>query len=134
MTRTALLASTLALAIATGVYLLKDRVQRSENELRVVRADIQVELGRIDRLRTEWAVANQPARLAGLATSHLDLQPLDPTRVVAVDDLPYRIELMLVGQSWPARLPSGADVALRLKPRLEPALWSLATGMEGVAR
>jgi hypothetical protein len=116
MTRAGLCALGLALAVATGVYLLKDRVQRSEGELRRLRAAIQTESGRLDRLQTEWAVINQPRRLAALARAHLDLQPLDPTRLITIDELPYRADLQLSARAWTARLPSGADVALRLKP------------------
>lgn len=117
MTRAGFLGIVMALVMATGVYLLKDRVQRGEGDLRQVRAAIQSELGRLDRLRTEWAVINQPKRLADLAAAHLELEPLEPSRLVGIGDLPYRDELALIGRAWPVRLPSGADVALRLKPR-----------------
>lgn len=123
MTRAGLLALGLALVVATGVYLLKDRVQRSEGDLRRLRAAIQTERGRVDRLQTEWAVINQPGRLAALVRAHLDLQPLEPTRLVTIDDIPYRAELQLGGRSWTARLPSGADVALRLKPHQLRVSW-----------
>ena len=119
MSKAAAAGFVLALAMATGVYLLKDRVQRSEGELRSLRGSIQSELGRLDRLHTEWAVINQPTRLAGLARSHLELEPLDPTRLVAIDDLPYRDELALAGQTWPVRLLY-RQVTDRRHPRLSP--------------
>lgn len=127
MTRAGLLGVVLALAMATGVYLLKDRVQRSEGELRRLRAAVQGELGSLDRLRTEWAVLNQPMRLAALARGHLELQPLDPLRLTTIEELPYRAELRLSGRAWTARLPSGADAALRLKPRLDGRLSAMAS-------
>ncbi|MDX1541402.1 MAG: hypothetical protein R3349_08350 [Geminicoccaceae bacterium] len=128
MTRCGLLGLALALIAATGVYLLKDRVQRSGGELRQLRATIQTELGRLDRLETEWAVSNQPPRLAALARGHLDLQPLEPGRLMTIDELPYRAELRLSGRAWTARLPSGADAALKLKPRHLAVGWSDSAG------
>lgn len=121
MSRLAFVGFAVALLAATGLYLLKDRVQRTERELRVVRAAIQSEQGRLDRLRAEWAMLNRPTRLADLAEAHLDLAPATPSDIVTIDDIPYRSELKLAARRWLAQLPSGAEAELRLKP---------ATGVE----
>ena len=107
----------LTVLAASGLFALKDEVQRAEQELRRLRATVAAEHGRIDRLRTEWAMLTQPGRLARLAEAHLELDPVVPMQIVAVEDLPLRLELRLVGRAWPARLPSGAEAVLRLKPQ-----------------
>lgn len=133
MTRISFFGFALLLLAATGLYLLKDRVQELERELRATRVAIQTEHGRLDRLRAEWAMLNQPGRLARLAEAHLDLQPAEPTQVVEIGDLPYRDELLLSGRAWLARLPSGADVPLRLKPpRTAGVLLPASDGPGGV--
>jgi cell division protein FtsL len=116
MSRLALLGFALALLAATGLYVLKDRVQLTERDLHAVRSAIQAEQGRLDRLRAEWAMLNRPTRLAGLAETHLDLAPATPSDIVAIDEIPYRSELRLAARRWLATLPSGAETELRLKP------------------
>lgn len=121
MTRMAFLGFGLLIAAATGLYLLKDRVQEVERELRATRVAIQAEHGRIDRLRTEWAMLNQPGRLARLAAAHLDLVPAHPGQIVDIADIPFRTDLGLGKREWQVVLPSGAEVPLRFKPYRELA-------------
>lgn len=114
--RAALLGIVIALSVAAGLFALKDRVQQAEGELRRSRAMTQNERSEIARLRTEWAMLNQPSRLARLAETHLDLEPVTPIQIVRMTDLPYRADLSLAGRAWVAELPSGAAAVLRLKP------------------
>lgn len=121
----------LAVLLACGLYALKDQVQRVEGELRRAHAAVLAERGALDRLRTEWAMLNQPGRLARLAEAHLDLMPAHPGQIVRVTDLPFRADLALGGRSWPALLPSGGAVELRLKPYQPPARLSWPDGAAG---
>jgi cell division protein FtsL len=108
----------IALLAACGLYVMKDRVSRLEDELAHERALVVAEQGRLHRLRTEWAMLERPARIARLAAEHLDLAPADPMQIMAIADLPHQNEIELAGRQLRALLPSGAEVDLRLKPRL----------------
>jgi cell division protein FtsL len=130
MTRSlGVIALMLALLAAFGVYALKDRVLQVETELRRVQAAIRVERTALGRLRTEWAMLNQPGRLARLAQTHLDLVPAHPGQITRIADLPLHAEIAQARLQWPALLPSGAEAVLRLKPHRwqGSALWP-ATG------
>ena len=106
----------LALLAACGLYLLKDRVQREERELQRVQSAIAAERGALTRLRAEWALLNQPGRIARLARAHLALQPAQPGQIVAIEQIPLRADLELDRLRLTAQLPSGGEVPLRLKP------------------
>ena len=107
----------IALVAACGLYIMKDRVNRLEGELRRQQAMIGAEQTRLHRLRAEWAMLEQPARIARLAAAHLELRPAHPTQIMTIDDLPRRAELQVAERELPALLPSGAAVVLRFKPR-----------------
>jgi hypothetical protein len=70
----------------------------------------------LDRLRAEWAMLNQPGRIARLAAAYLELQPARPGQIVRVEAIPLRTDLENGKRQLIARLPSGVDVPLRLKP------------------
>lgn len=112
----------LALVAACGLYLLKDQVQRREHELRSVQSAITVERAALARLRAEWALLNQPGRIARLARAHLALQPAQPGQIATIEAIPLRSEIELGRLRLTALLPSGGEVPLRLKP---PELLSL---------
>jgi hypothetical protein len=110
-----------ALVAASGLYVIKDRVNRLEGELRRHRALVTTEQGRLHRLRAEWAMLEQPGRLARLAADHLNLRPAHPAQIMTIADLPHRGEIE--PEQWDLRvvLPSGAEVDLRLKPPQRPS-------------
>jgi cell division protein FtsL len=111
--------ASLAIAVlaACALFAMKDQVRRLEGELRALHEALHDEAVAIDRLETEWAVLNQPGRLARLASTHLGLQPAQPAQIVQIDDIPLRSELALGGRSLQVVLPSGEETSLRLKPR-----------------
>jgi len=128
-TKPGLASLALALLAACGLYLLKDQVQRQERDLRLVQSSIAVERSALGRLRAEWALLNQPGRIARLARAHLALQPAEPGQIVAIEAIPLRADLELGKLRLTALLPSGGEVPLRLKP---PGLMSLPlTGAQG---
>jgi hypothetical protein len=106
----------LALLAAAGLYTLKDQVQHRERELRGLHVAISAEQLALDRLRAEWAMLNQPGRIARLAAAYLELQPARPGQIVRVEAIPLRADLENGNRQLIARLPSGVDVPLRLKP------------------
>ena len=123
MRRPGLLLSLLLLGLACGVYALKAKVRVIEQEVREARRGIVTERAELHRLRTEWALLTRPDRIGLLAAQHLDLAPAEPTRMVAIDDIPFRADLRQARRTWLATLPSGAATTLRLKP---------APGLEGL--
>lgn len=106
----------LSVIVACALYALKDQVQRLEGELHRARAAVGAERTALDRLRTEWALLNQPGRLERLARTHLGLVPAQPGQIVRIADIPYRADLALSRRQWQVVLPSGASAALRFKP------------------
>jgi cell division protein FtsL len=131
--RLGLLSLMVALLAASGLYVLKDRVRHLENELRGAQIAISVEKTRLNRLRAEWALLNQPGRLARLAAVYLKLQPAQPGQIVGIPDIPLRADLELDRRSLTALLPSGSRIPLRLKPpdRLAlPEPWRQAPGRD----
>lgn len=132
--RLALISLALALLAASGLYTLKDRVQRREAELRGLEVAIAAEHAALGRLRAEWAMLNQPGRVARLAAAYLELQPALPNQIVRIDDIPLRLDLELAKRRLTARLPSGAEVPLRLKPAERLALPGLSAPTLAAAR
>ena len=63
---------------------------------------------------------NQPGRIARLAAAYLELQPARPGQIVRVEAIPLRADLEIAERQLIARLPSGVDVPLRLKPARAP--------------
>lgn len=75
---------------AAYVYRIKmDSTVRTEKVLRL-RADIREQRDAIAGLRSEWAKLESPARLQGLASRHLSLQPIQATQYDSLKNLPPR--------------------------------------------
>ena len=83
----------LLLAGGSGLYLYqsKHRAQMLDREIGRVLRQTEVARDRIGVLRAEWAVLNEPERLAELSQQHLGLRQLSPTQFVAVADLGARL-------------------------------------------
>ena len=80
---------TLIAAAGAGLYLYqeKHRAQVMDREInRIVHATEQTR-DRVTMVRAEWAVLNEPDRLAGLAAQYLSLQTMTPGQFVQVADL-----------------------------------------------
>jgi hypothetical protein len=122
----------IAVIAACALFAMKDQVRRLEGELRDLREAMADEAVAIDRLETEWAILNQPGRIARLAAAHVGLQPAQPGQIVRIDDIPLRSELELGSRSLQVLLPSGEAASLRLKPRAgmlnHPGLSELPAG------
>lgn len=116
---------TVAFLLASGVFVLKDRVQRLEAELRRTERQIDAERTHARRLRAEWALLSEPGRISRLAGDYLNLSPAHPGHIIDLDELPMRSAIEVGQRSWPAPLPSGAETTLRLKPKITPRLATL---------
>jgi hypothetical protein len=107
----------IAVLAACALFAMKDKVRRLEGELQDLRAAVHTEQVALGRLKTEWAILNQPGRIARLASAYVGLQPAQPRQIVRIGDIPMRTELELGSRSLQVVLPSGEAASLRLKPR-----------------
>ncbi|MBI3452690.1 MAG: hypothetical protein HY057_07665 [Rhodospirillales bacterium] len=80
----------LAGLIGWGLFHLKYQVRALEGEYTRLNRQILNEQQALHVLRAEWSYINQPQRLAELARRHLDLQPMRPTQLGRLADVPWR--------------------------------------------
>ena len=95
----------LLLAGGSGLYLYQSKHRAQMLDREIGRALRQTELARdrIGLLRAEWAVLNEPERLAELSKQHLGLRQLSPTQFVAAADLGARLPpVMAPGAAYAA--------------------------------
>jgi len=96
MRRSTLLLFLLTVAVGTGLFLVKYRVQGLEDQLQGLNKNIATDRQAIHVLKAEWSHLNDPKRLKKLAGRHLDMIP------IAVGQVTTRRGLA-------ARLPERAD-------------------------
>jgi len=80
----------LAVAAATGLFLLKYEVIALEGELAALTGAIEADRRAIHVLRAEWSYFNDPDTLNGRAGAQLNLVPVDPDHMRMLDALPFR--------------------------------------------
>ncbi len=83
----------LMLAGAALVYDLKYEAERATNKVAKISHKIDVERDAIATLKAEWSLLNQPRRLQDLAEryhAYLELDPLEPTQIGTLDDIPFK--------------------------------------------
>jgi cell division protein FtsL len=94
-----------ALVIAAAyVYEIKFETTLQAERLAKLRSEIRRERDAIAVLRAEWAKLDSPARIQGLARRHLALQPIVPTQIDNLDQLPER--------PAQAAVPAGSEPAI----------------------
>ena len=117
----------LAAALGAGLYLYQEKHRAQLLDRDIAHAVKQAEQSRerIGLLKAEWAALNEPARLAGLATQHLQLQPLQPAQFAKLEDLRSRLPAIVPVSAAPG--PASMDdtpvaaAAPLSAPRLAPA-------------
>ena len=110
-----------ALVLAAAyVYRIKFETTLQAERLAKLRSEIRRERDAIAVLRAEWAKLDSPARIQSLARRHLPLQPIAPTQIDNLDQLPER----------PAQVaaPAGSE------PMFEPEIPTSAVGKPAKAR
>ena len=110
------------MAAGTGLYLYqtKHRAQLLDREIMHTLKQTDQVRDRIGVLRGEWALLNEPERLADLAKQHLALRTLAPTQFVALADLATRL---------PAPLPPGTNFPPPAEDAPAPSLAAPAAGV-----
>ena len=83
----------MVLAAGSGLYLYqtKHRAQLLDREILRTLKQTDTVRERIGVLRAEWALLNEPERLAELARQHLGLQTMAPTQFTTLADLGSRL-------------------------------------------
>lgn len=79
-------------AISFGLYQLSYEVQHLEDELAELSRALVQERENIAVLQAEWAYLTRPEALQDRAQRLLDLQPVTPSQIVDIGDLPTRQE------------------------------------------
>ncbi len=80
-------------AVASGLFLYqtKHQAQMLDRQIMGVLKQTEAARERIGAMKAEWALLNEPERLAELSQKHLGLRTLAPTQFVAVADLGSRL-------------------------------------------
>ncbi|WP_456299887.1 cell division protein FtsL, partial [Falsiroseomonas oryzae] len=73
------------------LYQVKHAVAVKDRELTEIRRQTEQARQRIDILRAEWALLNEPERLRQTATRVLSLQPMQPQHFVRASDFERRL-------------------------------------------
>ena len=88
-----LLLIALMLIGAAVVYDFKYEAERATAKVAKIARRIDAERDAIATLKAEWSLLNQPRRLQDLAEryhSYLELDPLAPTQIGTIDDIPFK--------------------------------------------
>ena len=78
---------------AAMTYDLKYNAESAANRVARLQSDIAKERAKIQALRAEWSMLDQPARLQALVEAHADhfqLAPFSPDQIATVADIPMR--------------------------------------------
>ena len=109
------------LAVGSGLYLyqIKHRSQLLDREIVQTIKQTEAVRDRIGVLRGEWALLNEPERLAELTRQHLGLKTLSPSQFVALADLGSRLPPP-GSLAPPSDEPDGESVAGEPAPAAKP--------------
>ena len=85
--RTTSFALILATFIGIGLFIVKNKVQDLEDELKKINSDIVVEKMEQHVLQAEWSHLNETNRIRELIFRHLELKPLTANQFFAEDKI-----------------------------------------------
>jgi hypothetical protein len=106
------------------LYQSKHEVALLDRELRGIARQIDEANDRSQSLQAEWAWLNEPERLRGVAQRHLQLEPMQPTQFLRLNEAERRLPQFATYEGPKAlfaeRLPVAPEgaVALALLPRV----------------
>ncbi|WP_339739551.1 hypothetical protein [uncultured Maricaulis sp.] len=86
------IALVVAVALAGALYVAKTEAKNSQERLEDIQSQLVEERRQINVLNVEIAHLEDPERLRALARRYLGFEPLDPSREVALGDLPLLAE------------------------------------------
>ena len=86
------IAVVIAVALAVALYLAKTEAKGAQERLSDLQTQLSEERRQINVLSVEIAHLEDPERLRALARLYLGFEPLDPSREIAMNDLPLLAE------------------------------------------
>jgi len=90
---TAFILFVIGVSLTVGLYYVKTRAQSAKKEVRRLERLISQEEVSLRVLKAEVAYLENPARLKGLSSQHLGLEPVDNDSVISVSDIASRFLL-----------------------------------------
>ena len=88
MARFALIA--LFAVMATGMFVIKNKVISLENELERINAQIRDDQNALHVLKAEWTYLNDPARIRNLSENHVHMKPLRGEQIISFSAIPFK--------------------------------------------
>jgi cell division protein FtsL len=96
-------------ALAYVIYEVKYEARGLDEEIAVLKKDIDAERDSVSVLRAEWSLLNRPERIERLAQKYLKLQPARPDQLVALDSVSdsdfQRARIAVASQTAPQPAP-----------------------------
>lgn len=77
-------------AMATGMFVIKNRVIVLENELETINARIQSDQKALHVLKAEWTHLNDPSRIRELSTRHAKMKPVKGEQIISFSAIPFK--------------------------------------------
>lgn len=81
------------LAAAAAVYDMKHDAERSAEHVAALQREIEQEREKLQLLKAEWSLLNDPSRLQRLVeryNEHLSLEPLSVEQITRIEDVPVK--------------------------------------------
>ena len=88
MARFALIA--LFAVMATGMFVIKNKVISLENELERINTQIRDDQNALHVLKAEWTYLNDPARIRNLSENHVHMKPLRGEQIISFSSIPFK--------------------------------------------
>ncbi len=88
MARFALIA--LFAVMATGMFVIKNKVISLENELERINAQIRDDQNALHVLKAEWTYLNDPARIRNLSENHVHMKPVRGEQIISFSSIPFK--------------------------------------------
>lgn len=109
-----------AACLGVALFLLKYEVQEREDRLAALHREILANQETVHVLAAEWSYLNRPANLEAMVRRHLDLVPLDTTRLGQIEQLPIRLPVLEGSETMTPSL-AGAQIDTAVLPFAPPA-------------
>ncbi len=95
MRRVTILWFLVAACLGVALFMVKYEVQDREEKLAALHREILANQEAVHVLEAEWSYLNRPSNLEAMVRRHLDLVPLDTTRLGQIEQLPIRLPSLL---------------------------------------
>ena len=109
MRRVTILWFLVSTCLGVALFLVKYEVQDREERLAAIHREILANQEAVHVLEAEWSYLNRPANLEAMVRRHLDLVPLDTTRLGRIEQLPIRLPVLDGNGTMTAGLDDAGD-------------------------